>query len=193
MKIREKAKKETRQKLLKVAKQEFIKKGLLKISTVDIAKKAGVAHGTLFFHFQNKENLVVEVLDTELLNITAELNVLLHGSYDIKNLLNRYLDFLEREEQFFAVIARETPFYSPELRRRILGREAAIRQYFYQTLENEIEQGKCKDVDITTVLNFLFGALNYYLSRRASFITGRSVINDKRHTIVNTFTQLLSK
>ncbi len=193
MKIREKAKKETRQKLLEVAKHEFIEKGLLNISTVEIAKKAGVAHGTVFFHFQNKENLVVEVLDTELLKITNELNVLLHGSDDIKNLLNRYLDFLEREELFFAVIARETPFYAPELRRRILGREAAIRQYFYQTLKKEIEQGRCKDVDVTTVLNFLFGALNYYLSRRNSFISGQSVISDKRDPIVNTFIQLLSK
>ncbi len=193
MKKREKAKKETRQKLLKIAKQEFIEQGLLNISTVDIAKKAGVAHGTVFFHFQNKENLIVEALDTELLKITDELNVLLHGSDDIKSLLNRYLDFLEREELFFAVVARETPLYSPELRRRILGREAAIRQYFYQTLKNEIEQGKCKDVDITTVLNFLFGALNYYLSRRDSFISSQSVISDKRETVVNTFIQLVSK
>jgi AcrR family transcriptional regulator len=192
MKKREKAKKETRKKLLNAAKQELIQKGLLNISTVDIAKSAGVAHGTLFFHFQNKENLIVEILDTELMNITTELNVLLHGPYDIESLLNRYLDFLEKEERFFAVIARETPFYPPKLRRTILGREAAIRSYFYRTLRNEIEQGKRKDVDITTVLIFLFGALNYYLSMRDSFTTGQSVISDKRHILVNTFIQLIS-
>ncbi len=192
MKIREKAKKETRQKLLKAAKQAFIEKGLLNISTVDIAKGAGVAHGTLFFHFQNKENLIVEVLDQELMKLSAELNVLLHGSDDIETLLNRYLDFLAREEPFFAVIATETPFYPPKLRRTILGREAAIREYFYQTLRKEIEQGRCKEVDITTVLNFLFGTLNYYLSMRDAFMTGQSVISDKRNAIVKTFIHLLS-
>ena len=192
MKARAKAKQETRQRLLETAKQEFIKKGLLKLSTVDVAKKAGVAHGTVFFHFQNKENLIVQVLDTELLSITAELNVLLYGPYDMETLLNRYLDFLEKEEEFFAVIARETPFYPPKLRRIILGREAAIRAYFYQTLQDEIAQGKCKEVDITTTLSFLFATLNYYLGLRDAFATGQSVISDKRRVIVSTFIQLLS-
>ena len=193
MKIRETAKKETRQKLLQAAKEEFVKNGLLNISTVDIAKRAGVAHGTVFFHFQNKEILLVEVFDRELLKITDELYVLLHGSNDLEDLLNTYLSFLEREETFFAIIARETPFYSPELRRTILGREAAIRHYFYLAIEKEIKQGQYKAVDITAALTFLFGTLNYYLCLSESFVAGGSVIREKRRAIVDTFIKLLSK
>jgi AcrR family transcriptional regulator len=193
MKIREAAKKETRQKLLQAAKEEFVKNGLLNISTVDIAKRAGVAHGTVFFHFQNKETLLIEVFDRELLKITDELYTLLHGSNEFEDLLNTYLDFLEREETFFAIIARETPLYSPELRRTILGREAAIRHYFYRALEKGIKQGQYKAVDITAALNFLFGTLNYYLCLRESFVSQGSVIREKRQTIIDTFMQLLSK
>jgi AcrR family transcriptional regulator len=193
MNQRKKAKKETREKLLVAAKDEFVKNGLLNISTVDIAKRAGVAHGTVFFHFQNKENLLVEVFDRELLKITDELYVLLHGSNDLEDLLNTYLSFLEREETFFAIIARETPFYSPELRRTILGREAAIRHYFYLAIEKEIKQGQYKAVDITAALTFLFGTLNYYLCLSESFVAGGSVIREKRRAIVDTFIKLLSK
>jgi AcrR family transcriptional regulator len=193
MNQRKKAKKETREKLLVAAKDEFVKNGLLNISTVDIAKRAGVAHGTVFFHFQNKEILLVEVFDRELLKITDELYVLLHGSNDLEDLLNTYLSFLEREETFFAIIARETPFYSPELRRTILGREAAIRHYFYLAIEKEIKQGQYKAVDITAALTFLFGTLNYYLCLSESFVAGGSVIREKRRAIVDTFIKLLSK
>jgi AcrR family transcriptional regulator len=193
MNKREQAKKETREKLLAAAKEEFVKNGLLNISTVDIAQRAGVAHGTVFFHFQNKENLLVRVLDRELLKITDELHLHLHGSHAFVDLLNTYLDFLEREETFFAIIARETPFYSPELRRMILGREAAIRHYFYQALQQAIEQQQYKNVDITAVLNFLFGALNYHLCLREAFAADGSVIKEKRQTIVETFIQLLNK
>jgi AcrR family transcriptional regulator len=193
MNQREKAKKETRENLLVAAKDEFVKNGLLNISTVDIAKKAGVAHGTVFFHFQNKENLLVEVFDRELLKITDDLYTLLHGSNDFEDLLNTYLDFLEREETFFAIIARETPLYAPELRRTILGREAAIRHYFYGALEKGIKQGQYKAVDITAALNFLFGTLNYYLCLRESFVTEGSVVGEKRQIIIDTFIQLLSK
>jgi len=192
MNQREKAKKETREKLLTAAKEEFVKNGLLNISTVDIAQGAGVAHGTVFFHFQNKENLLVEVFDRELLKLTDELYLQLHGSHSFTDLLNTYLDFLEREETFFAIIARETPFYSPELRRMILGREAAIRHYFYQALQQAIERQQVKNVDITTTLNFLFGALNYYLCLRESFTSDNSVIKEKRQTIVDTLIQLLT-
>jgi AcrR family transcriptional regulator len=193
MNQREKAKKETREKLLVAAKDEFIKRGLLNISTVDIAKQAGVAHGTVFFHFQNKEILLVEVFDRELLKITDELYTLLHGSNEFEDLLHTYLGFLEREETFFAIIARETPLYAPELRRTILGREAAIRHYFYEALEKGTKQGQYKAVDISAALNFLFGTLNYYLCLRESFVTEGSVIRAKRQTIIDTFIQLLSK
>ena len=192
MNKREKAKQETREKLLVAAKEEFVKNGLLNISTVDIAKRAGVAHGTVFFHFHNKENLLLEVFDRELLQLTDELYLQLHGSHTFADLLNTYLDFLEREETFFAIIARETPFYSPELRRMILGREAAIRHYFYQALQRAIAQQQYKNVDITATLNFLFGTLNYYLCLRESFAAEGSVIKEKRQAIVDTFIQLLS-
>lgn len=192
MNKREQAKKETREKLLTAAKEEFVKNGLLNISTVDIARRAGVAHGTVFFHFQNKENLLLEVLDRELLKLTDELYLQLHGPHTFADLLNTYLDFLEREETFFAIIARETPFYSPELRRMILGREAAIRHYFYQALQQAIERQQYKNVDITATLNFLFGALNYYLCLRESFASDSSVIKEKRQTIVDTLIQLLT-
>lgn len=192
MKKREKSKQETRIKLLMAAKEEFSTNGLIKFSTVDVAKQAGVAHGTLFFHFQNKETLLVEVLDQQLLEITGELHNLLVASNNIESLLNIYMDFLQREEAFFAILARETPLYAPEMRRIILGREAAIRHYFYQAIEKAISLGQIKQVDITTTLNFLFGTLNYYLCLRESFITRVGVIRDKRQVIIDTFMKYLS-
>src|SRR5512145_334601 len=127
MTSRDEAKQATRQKLLAAAKQEFIAAGLFDAATLAIAKGAGVAHGTVFFHFQNKENLLVEVLDQELLRLTDELRLQLADSNNLPALLDCYLDFLAREEDFFAVLAREMPRYPPPLRRSIMGREAGVR------------------------------------------------------------------
>jgi AcrR family transcriptional regulator len=182
---------ETRQRILTAAKEMLTLNGLLNLSTVDIARQAGVAHGTLFFHFQNKENLLIEVIDQELLKITAELYPLLDQPQKMRDLLNRYLDFLEKEEPFFAVIARETPFYAPELRRTILGREAAVRQYFYRALEADMRNGQIQKLDITSCLNFLFGTLHYYLSLSESFVPQGSVIAEKRASLVETWMKFL--
>src|SRR4030042_4219427 len=114
MNKREKNKQDTRLKILQAAKQEFIINGFLNTKTIDIAKRAEIAHGTLFFHFKNKEKLIIEIIDNELYGITGELYDLLNDTNNFEELLSRYLDFMEKEEGFFSTIARELPFYSAE-------------------------------------------------------------------------------
>lgn len=50
-----------REKILQTAMNLFIEKGVQSTSTASIAKKAGVATGTLFHHFKTKEELVHEL------------------------------------------------------------------------------------------------------------------------------------
>ena len=48
---------ETKDKLLISAKQEFLEKGYQKASLRNICKNAGVTTGALYFFFQDKEDL----------------------------------------------------------------------------------------------------------------------------------------
>ena len=59
---REQQKIATKAKILEVARELFISKGIMSVSTNQIAKEAGVAKGTIFHHFSNKEDLVLSVL-----------------------------------------------------------------------------------------------------------------------------------
>lgn len=184
------SKHETREKILAAAKVKLTESGLLNLNTLDVARLAGVAHGTVFFHFQNKENLLVEVIDGELMKVTNVLYPLMDKPQNLRDLLGIYLDFLEREEPFFAVIARETPFYSPELRRTIQGREAGVRSYFFSAIQSHLKSAQNENLDITSCLNFLFGTLQYYLSFREAFGARGSVIAEKRESLVETWMTL---
>ncbi|MFZ6026276.1 MAG: hypothetical protein ACOYYS_01055 [Chloroflexota bacterium] len=136
--------------------------------------------------------MLVEVLDRELLRLTDELRLQLAASSDLPALLDCYLDFLTREEDFFAVLAQEMPRYPPPLRRSVMGREAGVRAYFYRAIESAVAGGTCKPVDITMLLNFLFGTLAYLLSLRQPFAGDGSVIDAKRQALADTFLQLIS-
>jgi AcrR family transcriptional regulator len=193
MAIRKEIKLETRQKLLEAAQQEFIKHGLLGMNTLDVTRQAGVAHGTLFYHFETKENLVLQLLDQKLLELTGDLHTLLSKASGLPEMLKLFLDYLEGEEDFFAMLARETPFYPPGLRRTVMGREIAIRAYFNQALKQAIESEQVPAMDPPTVLNFLFGTLNFYLSRREFFVVDGSVVHAQRATLERTFNQFLFK
>ncbi|MCA1797768.1 MAG: TetR/AcrR family transcriptional regulator [Geobacteraceae bacterium] len=58
MSLVNKSKKQKREALLAAALELFAGQGLNRASTAQIAKRAGVASGTLFFHFNSKEELI---------------------------------------------------------------------------------------------------------------------------------------
>lgn len=58
--------KETREKLLDSAKQEFLEKGYMKASLRTICKNAGVTTGALYFFFQDKEDLLKHLVEEPL-------------------------------------------------------------------------------------------------------------------------------
>ncbi len=62
--------KETRQKLLDSARQEFLEKGYMKASLRTICRNAGVTTGALYFFFQDKEDLLKQLVEEPLKGLT---------------------------------------------------------------------------------------------------------------------------
>ena len=58
--------KETREKLLDSAKQEFLEKGYMKASLRTICRNAGVTTGALYFFFEDKEDLLKQLVEEPL-------------------------------------------------------------------------------------------------------------------------------
>ncbi len=57
---------QVKDKILKVARQEFAKHGFRNVRTDELANKLGISKRTLYFHFESKEQLLEEVIDLEL-------------------------------------------------------------------------------------------------------------------------------
>lgn len=181
----------TREKIIIAAKQIFIKKGIINTATSQIAEAAGIAHGTLFLHFPNKDSLVIELLDVELSKFSNNIKQLIIETTDIVTILDQYLNLIQTEEGFFSSLARELPNYKDELRRKILFRESLIREHFHQVIEKGIKQKIYAQVDISSALTFLFGTINYYLSMKTSFVQEGSVIEKFKPSIIKTMKAIL--
>ena len=183
----------TRDKIIAAAKMVFIEKGIINTATSKIAEMAGVAHGTLFLHFPNKDSLVIELLDVELAKFDENIKQVILGTDDIKNILEQYLNVIQAEEGFFSTLARELPHYKDELRRKILFRESFIREHFHQVIEKGIEQNRYAKINIPCALTFLFGTINYYLSLKKSFVQEGSIINKFHDQIIDIFMKIIQK
>jgi len=62
MRITAKAKQEVRERIITAGKVLFLEKGLSSTTTRDLSKAAGIAVGTLFNYFPNKESLGMSIL-----------------------------------------------------------------------------------------------------------------------------------
>ena len=168
--------------------------GILLLNTLDIAKEANIAHGTVFAHFPNKEMLISNIIETELKSIARNLKEMIDNQSDgIGILLGNYMNLLAQNEDFFVVIAKEFPFLNPNLQKSIISTESIIKNIIYQHIETGIKNGIYKQIDITMSLSFLFGTINYYLSRKEYFITKNDkIIMEKKQQIIDIFFEIIN-
>ncbi|MFO7895963.1 MAG: TetR/AcrR family transcriptional regulator [Candidatus Cloacimonadales bacterium] len=191
MNKRELHKQQTRNLLLQTARECFVRDGFLQTPVSKISAQAQVAHGTLFAHFQSKDNLILQVIDLEMSEISAAIEELLIEAEEVGEILQQYLNLLAQKEAFFTVLAKETPFYSLDLRRKLIFRDSVIRSYFFQKISEQ--NNSLSAAEISSALNWLFGTLNYYLANQEIFVQSGSVIEKFRGTIIHTFKKLIGE
>lgn len=66
---------DTRQKILEAAERAIQEQGLGRVTTRDIARAAGLADGTLYVHFPHKEDLFLAVIQRNLPDFAAAVDV----------------------------------------------------------------------------------------------------------------------
>src|SRR5262245_57340607 len=67
---------ERRAAIVEAAMEEFIARGFAATRLDDIAKRAGVAKGTIYLHFKDKESMFEELVRTVIVPLVAQLNAL---------------------------------------------------------------------------------------------------------------------
>lgn len=90
---------ETRENLLKSAKQEFLEKGFLKASLRSICRNAGVTTGALYFFFEDKEDLFASLVQEPLDKLYHVMDEHYQEELNVKALtLERVEDFMNDME-----------------------------------------------------------------------------------------------
>ncbi|MDR6999439.1 TetR/AcrR family transcriptional regulator [Neobacillus niacini] len=112
-------------KILIAAIESFSEKGYAGTSTNEIAKKAGVAEGTIFRHYKTKKDLLLSIVAPMMAKLIApfiiqDLNKVLDHEFDqvecfLKAMIENRREFLKRHLSILKILLQEIPF-QPELR-----------------------------------------------------------------------------
>lgn len=188
------AKQKTFDRIIQSAKKLIEEKGILHLTTIEIANSAQVAHGTLFAHFETKETLVAKVSQIELIRIAKKLKSIAERKTKIDVLIDNYLSLVAENEKFYAVIAKEFPFLDEKIQQSVLANETIIKNILYKKIEEGNSAGQFGVIDITMTVAFFFASINYYLSRKEYYISGKgALMNQKKNQISETFLKLLNQ
>ena len=137
---------ETRQKIIEAAEELFSKKGYLKTNALEIAAKAGVATGSIYAYFNNKKEVLIEIIR----DFYARTSEKVLNAYNVKVQGDAADNYLEGKKLVHSMIRAHYDAHNvnPSLHREIL---AMI------LLDKEIEEiSREEDRKVTAAMMFLF-------------------------------------
>jgi AcrR family transcriptional regulator len=131
--LRERFREETRRAILGAAEIELAEKGVAGARMEDIAKAAGVAVGTVYNYFSDREQLVAALLDLRRAELLERLDAVLAraGKLGYEKLLEAYLlaafTHVEEHIPFFRLLLEEELKHGSGSRKRTIMREILTR------------------------------------------------------------------
>lgn len=167
---------EKQKKIIVSAIESFAEKGYSATSTSEIAKKAGVAEGTIFRHYRTKKDLLLAIVAPVMAKFVApffikDLNKVLHQEYEyfedfLRAMLENRRDFLVKNLPILKILIQEIPFH-PELK-DLFKEHVALKVYerFEKIVEHYKERGQIIDIPAYSVFRLSFSALFGYLIAR---------------------------
>ena len=171
---RERLAAERRRHILEAAARAFARKGFAQTTMKEIAAEAGIAPGTIYLYFKNKEDLLISlpslIAEETLADAMAEVGSLqdLMSPADleatlchlIRNGIRRMIQHIE----VFRVLLSSVPVMDEETREVYLRHTplyfgSALGQIF----QTYVEQGVFRDMDLTIVARALIGMIFFFV------------------------------
>src|SRR5216683_1107479 len=88
---------ERRGAIIEAAMDEFIARGFAATRLDDVAKRAGVAKGTIYLHFKDKEALFQELVRTSLVPLIGKLETIAQADAPLRSLAERIVEVFVTE------------------------------------------------------------------------------------------------
>ncbi|MBJ6760561.1 TetR/AcrR family transcriptional regulator [Myxococcaceae bacterium JPH2] len=147
----------TRQKLLKAAESVFGEKGYERASIADITRKGGVALGTFYVYFPDKQSIFVEVVDelgARLRRLIAESTAACANRMDTEREgLRAFFQFARQHPNLYRVV-RQAEFVDEACYRRYYDRFA---KGYVRGLTRAMDDGEVRKMDAEALAYCLMG------------------------------------
>lgn len=159
-----------KQEIMEAALELFSQRGFHNTTMAQVARRAGVGVGTLYQHFQGKEELYHSILEDKCNRLLDNLRALVQEEdateENLKRLLTAQIDFVEKHRSFFKLYLSEQ-LATLEAVREKLGLKADVIygrffQLFQDIMERGVKKGELRDISSTHLTRAYMGILNSF-------------------------------
>lgn len=154
----------TRKQINSYARELFSKYSYLGVSMRDIARKLDITKGALYYHYQSKEEIYIEVLNDvaeDLFKVFEKVKKETNQKKKLFALINGYLKFGYKEKNFVRVIALSAESGTKEIRKTILSivnqKSEMVEAIIKEILQS---QKKLQKANVTVVSSMLISLMN---------------------------------
>jgi AcrR family transcriptional regulator len=167
---------EKQKKILEAAIEIFSEKGFASTSTSEIAKRAGVAEGTIFRHYRTKKELLLAIVGPVMSKIAAPfvtrgIHKLLDTEFDsftdlLRAIIHNRQEFLRNNMPLFKIFVQEISFH-PELKDQFfqhVSKQLANRMF--HIIKSYQEKGQLIDLPPKYIFQFILSVIFGHLIAR---------------------------
>ncbi|MFQ5708301.1 MAG: TetR/AcrR family transcriptional regulator [bacterium] len=105
------AKEDKRTKIRKAAVRVFAQKGFYNAKVNEIAKKAGVADGTIYLYFKSKDEILISIFEEEMGKFIGKVQEKIHSETDavekLRAFIRTHLQFVKKNPKLAQVLQLE--------------------------------------------------------------------------------------
>ncbi len=187
--IRSESKQKTRELILYKTALLLHNKGFLNVSSKEISNECNISQGSIFLHFQTKDNLLNTILLTNINEFEAELNKMCIPRYNKELFLKNYLDVLVHYESFLSRAYKDLPYLSEALSKNINSLETTTKNLFFENIRNNPDK-KLSIVDSFISIDAFFAQIQKNLLDKEIYTESNSIIRQRRGKIVKLYRTL---
>jgi TetR/AcrR family fatty acid metabolism transcriptional regulator len=154
-----------KERILQAAIQVFAHKGFFNAKVSEIAKAAGVADGTIYLYFDNKDDLLIQVFEESMERIIRRLELALEGVSDprerLRIFVEQHLAMVEEDPELAEVLTvelRQSAKFMKEYKNPKFGQYLRV---ISEIVDHGCAQGTfCPRMESWLVARALFGMLD---------------------------------
>lgn len=165
MGIREDSKARTRQLIIDETKSALFDKGYIKLSTKDISNRSDVSQGTIFLHFQSKDNLLNNILTQLITDFMDDLKITCDVKSKREDFLHDVLSVISTHESALSIVYRDYPHLTEEIRKNLDSTESNLKSMFFDNIRNS------KGKEISIVDSFVL--IDAFISQIKIYLLGK--------------------